>query len=298
MRVTRRTLLIVVAIVVALLASAAVVLGPRLVEENTVGKRPRGDRRGVDLERYRASYQQRLDAARRLVARRKAARAATARDAGTPLSPEQHRARGLAKGVWQTTTEPQCMLGPAELCMMLAETGTECADGDAQSCLAVGQYLVDTPPRPLIAIGFFAAACKLGDDAGCAREKEVKEPMTAPCTDDIFRCAWLAYRSQDAARLDEACSEGVADACSWLIMTADDADDLVRSRTYLEHACQLGSPFACEELGRRLDPRCRPERPISEDGQPMYFPCFPPDPDQAAEARAIACEAGFAEACS
>jgi hypothetical protein len=182
--------------------------------------------------------------------------------------------------------------------MMLAETGMDCADGDAQACLAVGQYLTDTPPRNLTAIVFFAAACKVGDEVACAREKEIKTPMTAPCLDDLFRCAWQAYRSQDLARLEEACTEGVADACSWLIMKADDLDDLETSRTYLEHACQLGSPLSCQELGRRLDPRCRPERPRSEDGQPMYFPCFPPDPDQAAEARAIACEAGFAEACS
>lgn len=88
----------------------------------------------------------------------------------------------------------------------------------------------------------------------------------------------------------------MADACSW--MEHVHVEDGEKSRTYLEAACQLGSPMACQELGRRLTPGCKPERPLSEDGQPMYFPCHPPDPEQAAEAHAIACAAGFEEACS
>jgi len=61
-----------------------------------------------------------------------------------------------------------------------------------------------------------------------------------------------------------------------------------KARRYLEAGCQLGSPLLCNELGRRLRPGCRPEPDA---------PCLPPDPDEAAEAREMACEAGFADAC-
>ncbi len=246
---------------------------------------------GVDVNAYRASYRERLERARQVVARRRAARAAT----GAAVS--RDAAAGRAHIVHQLM-EPQCILGPAALCEAIAEAVLDCADGDGQACLAVAQYLADTPPRPLVALAFLHYACEAGEADGCRRMQEVKEPTDAPCADDPFRCGWGAFQSRDLGRLDEACTHGVADACASLNTTHDDADDLVRSRSYLEAGCQLGNPMACEELGRRLDPACRPERRLSDDGQPMYFPCFPPDPAQAAEARAIACEAGFEEACA
>lgn len=247
-------------------------------------------RRGVDVETYRASYRQRLASARQVAARRRAAAARPRNDV------DAARAAAARTFLMRDMMEPRCILGPGELCAALDEPVTDCADGDAGACLAVGQYLADTPPRPLIAISFFHYACKAGDEEGCRRMKEVKEPMTASCADDPFRCGWLAARSQDPAQLDAACTEGVADACAF--MEHLHVEDTETSRTYLEAACQLGSPLACQELGRRLMPGCEPERPLSEDGQPMYFPCYPPDPVQAAEARAIACEAGFEEACT
>ncbi|HUQ01913.1 MAG TPA: hypothetical protein VM261_05420 [Kofleriaceae bacterium] len=249
---------------------------------------PRANAKGVDVERYRASYRQRLEAARQVVARRRAAQVAASagQDAGTAEA--QARAAEARTFLMREMMEPQCILGPAELCATIDEPVSDCAAGDGRACLAVGQYLADTPPRPLIAISYFLYACKAGDEEGCKRMKEVKEPTDAPCTDDVFRCGWLAYRSHDPARLDEACTEGVADACSWLITSYDRANDLERSRTYLEAACQLGSPMACNELGRRLMPGCKPE---------ADEPCYAPDPAEAAEARTIACEAGFAEAC-
>jgi TPR repeat protein len=249
----------------------------------------------VSVERYRASYRQRLEAARQVVARRRAAPQGMGRDAAA----KDDAARLAAKTMMmREMMEPQCILGPGELCATLDEAVADCATDDGRACLAIGQYLADTPPRPLVALVFFLHACNAGDEEGCRRMKEVKEPTDAPCADDVFRCGWLAHRSRDPARLDEACREGVADACSWLITWADDANDEQQSRTYLEHACQLGSPMACQELGRRLTPGCTPERPLADDGQtPMYFPCYPPDADQAAEARTIACEAGFADAC-
>ncbi|MBZ0234041.1 MAG: hypothetical protein K8M05_17055 [Deltaproteobacteria bacterium] len=253
-----------------------------------------GERRGVDLERYRASYRERLERARQVVARRR--RATAPRDAGVSAGARDGGVAWTQGSLARQMIDPQCILGPAELCATLADAVADCDAGDAQACLAVGQYLVDTPPRPLIAIAFFLYACKQGDEEGCTRMRESKEPMTEPCATDPYRCGWAAYKSHDAARLDEACTLGVADACSSLITTYDDSEP-ERARTYLERACQLGSPMSCAELGRRLTPGCVPERPLSEDGMPMYFPCYPPDAGQAAEARAIACEAGFAEAC-
>jgi TPR repeat protein len=81
----------------------------------------------------------------------------------------------------------------------------------------------------------------------------------------------------------------VADACTFFITKYETEGDPARARAYLETACQHGSPLACNELGRRLLPGCAPE---------PGAPCYPPDPDEAAAARAIACEVGFADACS
>jgi TPR repeat protein len=147
----------------------------------------------------------------------------------------------------------------------------------------------------MVALSFFLYACRAGDEEGCARLKEAKEPTDAPCADDPFRCSWVALKDKDKVRMDEACTEGVADACVWFLNEYE--HDPERARTYLEHACQLGSPMACEELGRRLMPGCTPRREVDEDGVAIDWPCYAPDAAEAAEARAIACEAGFEEAC-
>jgi TPR repeat protein len=236
----------------------------------------------VSVERYRASYRQRLEAARQVVARRRAAQVTAERAAG--VGDGGVRRVGMPLG--RTMMEPQCILGPAELCATIDDTVTACDDGDGQACLAVGQYLIDTPPRPMVALSFLLYACRAGEQEGCARMEESKQPMTAPCAEDPFRCAWTALKAKDKERMDEACTEGVADACTFFLNEYEQEPE--RARTYLEHSCQLGNPMACMELGRRLSPQCK-EAPEE--------PCYAPDADQAAEARTIACEAGFAEAC-
>jgi TPR repeat protein len=241
--------------------------------------------RGVDLEKYRASIRERVEHAKRVAVRQRAARDAVVAkladagvgDGGVPAKP---------RFAGRELMEPQCILGTAELCAILEASITACDEGHGQACLAVGQYLVDNPPRPLITSAFFLYACKSGEEEGCARMRAIKENQVVACEDDAFQCAWVGYKSKDPVRLDEACAHGVADACVWFL-DRDDVDP-ARSRTYLEAACQLGSSLACNELGRRLTPGCQP----NEDG-----PCYAPDPAQAAEARAIACEAGFEEAC-
>jgi TPR repeat protein len=242
--------------------------------------------RGVDVEKYRASIRERIERAKQVAARPRATRdagAATVVDAGVSDGGVPAKPRFAGRDLM----EPQCILGTAELCAILDDSVTACDEGDGQACLAVGQYLVDNPPRPLITSAFFLYACKANEAEGCARMRAIKENQVVACEDDPFQCAWVGYKAKDPVRLDEACAHGVADACVWFL-DRDDVDP-ARSRTYLEAACQLGSSLACNELGRRLTPGCQP----NEDG-----PCYAPDPAQAAEARAIACEAGFAEACS
>ena len=138
----------------------------------------------------------------------------------------------------------------------------------------------------MLALAFFVAACRHGEAAGCDRATELKAaaaPTPTPCAEDPLACAWQARRSHDDGRLDEACAAGVADACIGLLERTSDQPD--RQRTYLEIACQLGSPMACDELGRRLSPDCNDA-------------CYPPDPAAAAAASTIACDVGFTEACA
>ena len=85
------------------------------------------------------------------------------------------------------------------------------------------------------------------------------------------------------SKLDDACARGVADACA--LLSQEYADQPARAHAYVATGCQLGSPMLCQELGRRLDPGCTGD-------------CDPPDPATAATARAMACEAGFGEACA
>ena len=75
----------------------------------------------------------------------------------------------------------------------------------------------------------------------------------------------------------------MADACALLM--GEYADEPAIERTYLTQACQLGNPMACQGLGQRLAPDCTGT-------------CYEPDPEQAAAAQLLACEAGFEEACA
>jgi TPR repeat protein len=181
---------------------------------------------------------------------------------------------------------PTCVLGPGALCTALADLIAGCDGGDADDCLAVGEYLADTPPRPLIANVFFMQACRIGDGGGCERFYALHEPSDAPCDEDAFACAWRAYRSHDPALADQACSLGAADACVVVAELATTDPD--RARTYLERACQLGSAAVCMELGLRLAPGCTP-------GATQI--CYAPDPTQSEAAFQMACSAGWAAAC-
>jgi hypothetical protein len=178
-----------------------------------------------------------------------------------------------------------CTLGPADLCARLAPLVERCDAGDADDCLAVGQLLADTPPRPLIANVFFAQACRIGDAAGCERLDQIGSGADpgVPCEQDPFACGWRAYRTHDEALLDEACALGMADACAMNAFLA--GDDRETERMYLASACQLGNPMACAELGYRVSPACVTT---------AEHVCFEPrDAAQAKAALDIACAAGW-----
>ena len=225
--------------------------------------------RGLDVAEFRAQLARRRARAHELQRR-------------FPRSPD---ARTQRSGLGGLMVDPVCLLGPADLCAAVADSVDACDAGDGQACLAVGEYLEDTPPRPLVALAFFVYACKHGEQTGCDRRDQLKAPATSPparCEDDPLQCAWQAMRTKDTERLDQACSLGVADACTPMIEASE--GDPERQRTYLETACQLGSPMACADLGARLAPDCK------ED-------CYPPDPELAREASTIACDVGFTDAC-
>lgn len=175
-----------------------------------------------------------------------------------------------------------CTIGPAEVCTALADLVHGCDGGDSQDCMAVGQYLTSTPPYPMIATVFFLQACAIGDADGCERTYSKTLPAEEPCASDPFGCTVDATERQDLDRLDDACSLGVGDACSMLSWQY--RDDPERSRAYLETACQLGLPMACEGLARSLSPDCQPGDLVD---------CYPPDELEASEARAISCRAGW-----
>jgi len=169
-----------------------------------------------------------------------------------------------------------CDLG-IDICASIYAIGEDCVDGDAETCLALGQFLAGTPPHPMVAIMFFFAACRGGVAEACAKLDEAKQPMNRPCRDDPFVCATAAGRARDAPRLHEACTLGVADACLTLTLIDEDPS---HERGYIERACQLGTPRACLELAARLRPGCQPGPQRN---------CYPPDEAQAAAAREIGC---------
>jgi len=194
----------------------------------------------------------------------------------------------------------QCALGPAALCDSLTDMLADCDAGDATTCLAIGQFLADTPPRGLIAILFFAKACDAGDRDACAYRDKLKGVGTPQrCDEDPFACGWRAMRTNDLTTYDQACMLGVADACSAVsYFGGDETNDLAKSQTYLEKACQLGAPMACQGLAERLAPDCEPKRLTNVDGEESWSVCYAIDEALAEQARVIGCEAGWGKGCS
>lgn len=190
--------------------------------------------------------------------------------------------------------QDQCGIGPASLCDVLGDLLVDCDAGDGTACHAIGQFLVDNPPRALISTLFFGKACDLGEREACAYMKKVENAATARCSDDAFICGWKAVRTHELATYEESCAMGVADSCSAVsFFGGDKLDDPAKSQTYLEKACQLGLPMACQALADRLSASCEPR----EIGDDQVTPCYPVDEALAAEARAIGCEAGWGDGC-
>ena len=63
---------------------------------------------------------------------------------------------------------PTCNIGPGELCTSLEGVIVACDEGDAASCLAVAQYLQDTPPRPTQGVLVFLLAAAMAEDIRAA----------------------------------------------------------------------------------------------------------------------------------
>jgi hypothetical protein len=222
-------------------------------------------RRALEIERFRANVRARRAAAARLP---------------RPAGPASTSGRLVA-----FLTAPRCILGPGELCALVSDTVEACDAGDAEACLAAGQYLEDHPPRAMVVVGVYHRGCELGSIPACERVRELRDPtrpIAALCADDPVACAWAGMRAKDRDALDQACGDGVADACAYVVYQL--AEDDPAKRDYLVVACELGNAMACEYLATALSPAC------TED-------CLPPDPVQAAAAALIACEAGFTEVC-
>jgi hypothetical protein len=270
-------------LVLGVLAVAAGLGGWFLFVRDGGSSRSRGaELRGLDVVAFRAALAAKTQHAKEIVARPPVAPRAPSLDVVKDKWPTQ--GLGALPGLGRRLIEPQCTLGPRELCTSLAPLIDGCDGGDPLDCIAVGQFLEDTPPRPFFAQSFFAQACRIGDPAGCRRVDELKSDRGLPCERDPFACGLEALRSQDRNRLDESCSLGVAASCSYMAMFT--TGDLEVSRAYLEAGCQLGEPAICQDLGHRLQPDCESTE---------LAPCFPPDPSLARAALEIACAAGWEE---
>lgn len=252
---------------------AAGVLAWLLAHRDTATPPPRPHREPLDVEAFRAELSARLDHARHLVPPPKPPAPPTRR------WPDQ--GRGAIPGMGTYDLAP-CLLGPAEMCAALTPLVTGCDDGDASDCLAVGQFLVDTPPRPLIARTYFIQACRIGDPTGCERADELDPKSGLSCEQNAVACTLRGLVTHNPELLEDACTRGVADACS--ILSSFVEGDVDRARGLLARSCQLGFPLACLALGKRLSADCVTTESI---------PCFPPDPDQATAALAIARAAGW-----
>jgi len=234
----------------------------------------------LDVAAFERARAARLARARELAARRAEHRA------DPPVLPVRLR-------LGKMLVDGGCVIGPHELCESLTATIADCESGDAATCLAIGQLLADTPPKPLVASAFFLQACASGSREGCERNAQLQasgsDAPSPSCEDDALACAWRGYRDHDPAILDDACAHDVADACLWMISQV--GDDLARSREYLERACQLGSSIACAELALRLSASCRPGASAETSV------CYPADEAEASRARAIGCAAGWGSGC-
>lgn len=174
-----------------------------------------------------------------------------------------------------------CAIGPRAICDALSPQTDACVGGDSRACIAIGQFLADTPPRIAFASTFFLAACRLGDAEGCRRLDDIVVGAPVDCDADPWACGVHAMRSKDAALHEHACALGVGDSCSMLAYFSKDPAERV---AYYETSCQLGDTIVCQGLARLLSPDCEQR----EDD-----PCLPIDEEGAARAKAIACEAGF-----
>lgn len=221
----------------------------------------------LDADRLRATVALRVAEARRL-------------SAATAARPKRAHAARPTQLV-RRLIDPACILGPQPLCASIASSVAACADGDGATCHAVGQFLEASPPYPEIARWFYGAGCQLGDGEACARAAQIRAGSD-DCDGDRLACMARARRTDDLVVLDHLCASGTADAC--VVAGIAYLDEPVALRGYLTAGCQAGGTTACLELARRLAPSC------TED-------CMAPDAAQAEVAAAIACEAGFAEAC-
>ncbi|MGE0400360.1 MAG: hypothetical protein AB7T06_26835 [Kofleriaceae bacterium] len=195
------------------------------------------------------------------------------------------KGKGASKIVDRFLFEPECWIGSREVCAALVPLVDECYAGDARTCLAVGQYLADNPPRALMAMMFFYQACRIGDEAGCERIDDLEADARGDCAEDPWACGWRAYKKQDMDDLEESCALGATESCTWLAWNTDDLD---AERAYLEQACQLANRAACADLATRLSADCDAD---SDDHEETH--CLPIDEEGAAAAKRMACEAGW-----
>lgn len=180
--------------------------------------------------------------------------------------------------------DPRCIFGPRALCDALLPLIDSCDAGSVDDCVALADYLADTPPRQLISFVVYIRACKLGDQPSCDRVAELKQPSNEPCDKDPFACEWRAYRAGSAGReqTEEACSLGAAESC---LLLATPTTDKAAAQAYVETSCQLGNPIACMGLAKSLRAGCVPDE--------IQTWCFPPDEAERREAQAMACDAGW-----
>jgi hypothetical protein len=227
------------------------------------------------------------------IRRERDARVAKAKALVARYNPQAHRKKPDQPSENMHLVEPFCLLGSPDTCLALVPLIEDCDAKQGAACLALGQFLSETPPRALIAPYFFHLACRAGAMDGCDRWEELKAP-SKPCDEDPFACGWAAYRSGDPIRQDQACMTGFGEVCLVLGFQTTDDDDL--RRDYFELACQQDARGGCSMLGRLLAPGCE------DDDEPAMWSggagkCLPSDQEASAQANALACEAGMAEAC-
>lgn len=275
-----------VAVLGGVVAIGIALIAWRTLREDRPARRHATAKSRLDVVAFRAQLALRVKRAKNVAARRKA-------EAAEPVATEKPRSKawarlgsGAGKMSHRDLLDPRCWFGPLEVCESLGPLVDECDGGDAISCIAVGQYLADNPPRILIANMFFYQACRIGDSAGCERLDDLEPGATGECEEDPWACGWRAYKTKDYAKHEEACTLGAAESCTMIAAESNDPDV---QRAYYETACQLGHSLVCDALATLLAPDC-------EDDEGMT--CLPIDEDGAARAREMACAAGFSERCT